>query len=297
MNQPIWGKPRFSKVRVTLVGALLAGVAGTVSLSSSMSSAQAVEGGDAACDALDVALFAEVGAPGSAFLDISGGTDDVVAPDPENGTNNGSAPGRIAVEGIGGAVAIDWLTCEATRAPDSLSAESQIVGGDLTGIAGELVTLDAVSSNVACPAAGTADATASASASLTIDGEAVELDSDGGMLVDEVNVDFSIPNTAEGIINVAAGTSATVDDNSAAATGLQLTLTFSGAIGGQSVLLDLGTVTLAETSCTMGELDDGAPPPTVSSTTPPPITAPPPPAPPATAPPATAPVFMLPVTR
>jgi len=297
MNQPIWGKPRFSKVRATLVGGLLAGVAATASLSSSMSSAQAVEGGDAACDALDVDLFAEVGAPGSALLDISGGTDDVVAPDPENGTNTGNAAGRIAVEGIGGAVAIDLLTCEATRDPDSLSAESQIAGGDLTGIAGELVTLDAVRSDVACPAEGSADATASASASLTIHGEAVELDTDGGMLVDDVNVDFFISGIAEGIINVAAETSATADDDSAVATGLELTLTFSGAINGQSVLLDLGTITLAETSCTMGSLDDGAPPPTVSSTTPPPITAPPPPAPPATAPPATAPVFMLPVTR
>lgn len=287
MNQPIWGKPRFSKVRVTLAGALLAGVAGTVSLSSSMSSAQAVEGGDAACDALDVDLFAETGPPGSAFLDISGGTDDVVAPDPENGTNTGGASGEVTVPGIGGAVTIDLLTCDATRTPDSLSAESQIASGDLTGIGGELVTLNAVRSDVACPAAGTADATASASASLTIDGEAVELGTDGGMLVDDVNVDFFISGIAEGIINVAAETSATADDDSAVATGLELTLTFSGAINGQSVLLDLGTITLAETSCTVGELDDGAPPPTVSSTT----------TPPATAPPTTAPVFMLPVTR
>ncbi len=173
-----------------------------------------------------------------------------------------------------------------------LSAGSQIAGGDVTGIAGELVTLNAVMSDVSCPAVGTADATASASASLTVDGEAVELDTEGGMLVDDVNVDFFISGIAEGIINVAAETSATADDDSAAATGLELTLTFSGAINGQSVLLDLGTITLAETSCTVGELDDGAPPPTVSSTTPPPATAPP-----ATAPPTTAPVFMLPVTR
>jgi len=286
MNRPTWGKPRVSKVRVTLVGVLLAGVAGTVSLSSSMSSAQAVEGGDATCDALDVDLFAEVGPPGSAFLDISGGTDDVVAPNPENGTNTGGASGEVTVAGIGGAVTIDVLTCEATRAGDSLSAGSQIAGGDVTGIAGELVTLNAVMSDVSCPAVGTADATASASASLTVDGEAVELDTEGGMLVDDVNVDFGIPGIAEGIINVAAETSATADDDSAEATGLELTLTFSGAIGGQSVLLDLGTITLAATSCTVGELDDGAPPTTVSPTTPP-----------TTAPPTTPTVVMLPATR
>lgn len=287
MDRPTWGKARVSKVRVTLVGALLAGVAGTVSLSSSMSSAQAVEGGDAACDALDVDLFAEVGPPGSAFLDISGGTDDVLAPDPENGTNTGGASGEVTVAGIGGAVTIDVLTCEATRARDSLSAESHIASGDLTGIAGELVTLNAVMSDVSCPAVGTADATASASASLTVDGEAVELDTDGGMLVDDVNVDFSIPGISEGIINVAAETSATADDDSAEATGLELRLTFSGGIGGQSVLLDLGTITLAETSCTVGELDDGAPLTTVSPTTPP--TTP--------APPTTPTVVVLPVTR
>lgn len=104
------------------------------------------------------------------------------------------------------------------------------------------------------------------------------------MLVDDVNVDFSISGIAEGIINVATETSATTDDDSAAATGLELTLTFSGAISGQSVLLDLGTITLAETSCRLGEPDQG----------PPPTTAPPTPT---TSPPTIPPGATLPETR
>ncbi len=41
------------------------------------------------------------------------------------------------------------------------------------------------------------------------------------------------------------------DDDSAEATGLELTLTFSGSLLGQSVVLTLGTITFAETSCTV----------------------------------------------
>lgn len=287
MNRSMWGTPRVAKkLMVALVGALIAGGVGTVSLSS-LSSAQAVEGGNAICDALDVDLFA-ANPLGTVFLDISGGTDDVVAPD-ENGTNTGGDAGEVTVSGIGAVlVTIDLVTCEATRAPDSLSAESVIAGGGVTGSVPELVTLNSVMSDVSCPAAGTGDPTASASASLTIDGEAVELDTDGGMLADEVNVEFSISGIIDGIINVAAETSATADDDSAAATGLEITATFSGAFFEESVVLDFGTVTFAETSCTLDEPGDGPPP-----TTPPPTT----PSPTTPSPTTLPPIVMLPETR
>ncbi len=180
------------------VVAALAGAVGVVSLPT----AQAVEGGDARCDALDVELFAEVLA--TVVLDVMGGTDEVVAPDPENGTNT--------------------------------SIESEVL----------------------CPAAGTGAPTASASANLTVGGEVIELDTDLGDLIAEQNVDFAIDGVLEGVLNVRAETSAMADDDSAEATGLELTLTFSGSLLGQSVVLTLGTITFAETSCTVGA-PDGVP--------------------------------------
>lgn len=270
MRAPTARTPLVSKLTVSLVCALLAGVVGIVALPS----AQAVDGGRATCDALDVALFAD------SFLDISGGTDDVVAPDPENSTNTAGTTGEITVPGIGGAVTIDLVRCDATRAQDLLRAESAIAGGDVTGIPGEVALLSSVTSQVSCPAAGTGNPSASSSASLTVGGEVIELDSEDGMVADEANIDVSISGIAEGILNVAAETRATTDDGSAEATGLELTLTFSGAILGESVLLTLGTVTFAETSCTAGAPGEGPP----STPAPPPPT-PPPPTPPPTMPP------------
>jgi hypothetical protein len=261
--------PRVSKLRVALVGALIAGVVGVVSLPS----AQAVEGGDAMCDALDVALFAAVTLPtgDQTVLDVSGGTDDVVAPDPENGTNTGGASGDVTIDGAGGSVTIDLLTCEATRATDFLSAEADIVGGDVTLAGVEVVTVNAIMSEVLCPAAGLGAPTASASANLTVGGEVIDLDTDVGDLVGDANVAFAIPGVADGVINVAAETSAMADGDSANATGLELTLTFSGAILGQSAVLALGTITLAETSCIVGQPDQVPPttPPITDPTTPP----------------------------
>ena len=269
MNHPTWGMPRVSKLRVALVGALIAGVVGVVSLPS----AQAVEGGDARCDALDVDLFAELDVAGviTPILDVSGGTDEVVAPDPENGTNTGGASGDVTVPGDNGSVTIDLLTCEATRATDFLSAEADIVGGAVTLGGIDVATLGAIMSEVFCPAAGTGAPTASASANLTVGGEVIELDTDLGMFADDANVDISIPGVLDGMLNVAAETSAMADDDSADATGLELTLTFSGAILGQSAVLALGTITLAETSCTVGQPDQVPPttPPITDPTTPP----------------------------
>jgi len=182
-----------------VVAALAAGAVGVVSLPT----AQAVEGGDARCDALDVELFAEV--LETVVLDVMGGTDEVVAPDPENGTNT--------------------------------SIESEVL----------------------CPAAGTGAPTASASANLTVGGEVIELNTDLGDLVAEQNVDFAVDGVLEGVLNVRAETSAMADDDSAEATGLELTLTFSGSLLGQSVVLTLGTITFAETSCTVGA-PEGVPP-------------------------------------
>ncbi|CAN5748778.1 hypothetical protein BH20ACT4_BH20ACT4_04200 [soil metagenome] len=293
MNQPTWGMPRVSKLRVALVGALIAGVVGVVSLPS----AQAVEGGDARCDALDVALFADIDILGvvTTILDVSGGTDEVVAPDPENGTNTSGVMGELTIDGTGGSVTIDLLRCNATRDPDFLSADAEIVDGDVTLAGIEVVTVNSIMSNVLCPAAGTGDPTASASANLTVGGEVIELDTDLGMLVGDANVDISIPGVLDGVLNVAAASSATADDDSAEATGLELTLTFSGSLLGESVLLALGTITLAETSCTVGQPDQVPPTdPTVPPTDP---TAPPtdPTAPPTD--PTTPPGGTLPPTR
>ena len=70
MDQRSW-VPRMSKLRLGIVAAVISGVVGIVSLPS----AQAVEGGDATCDALDVELLAEL--LGTEIINISGGTDDV----------------------------------------------------------------------------------------------------------------------------------------------------------------------------------------------------------------------------
>ncbi|CAN5802592.1 hypothetical protein BH20ACT4_BH20ACT4_07620 [soil metagenome] len=299
MNQPTWGMPRVSKLRVALVGALIAGVVGVVSLPS----AQAVEGGDARCDALDVALFAELDIAGviTPILDVSGGTDEVVAPDPENGTNESALTTITVGEGVD-SVTLDTFTCEATRADDFLSADAEIVDGDVTLGGIEVVTLNAIMSEVLCPAAGTGAPTASASANITVGGEVIDLDTDAGNLVDDANFAFVIPGVADGDINVAAKTSATADDDSAEATGLELTLTFSGSLLGQSVVLALGTITLAETSCTVGDPDQVPPtdptaPPTDPTAPPTDPTAPPtdPTAPPTD--PTTPPGGTLPPTR
>jgi len=109
-----------------VVAALAAGAVGVVSLPT----AQAVEGGDARCDALDVELFAEV--LETVVLDVVGGTDEVVAPDPENGTNTSAVLGEIVIGDETNAVTIDLLRCNATRDPDFLSADAEIVDGDVT---------------------------------------------------------------------------------------------------------------------------------------------------------------------
>ncbi len=153
----------------------------------------------------------------------------------------------------------------------------------------EVVTINSIESEVLCPAAGTGAPTASASANLTVGGEVIELDTDLGDLIAEQNVDFAIDGVLEGVLNVRAETSAMADDDSAEATGLELTLTFSGSLLGQSVVLTLGTITFAETSCTVGAPDGGPPPTTGPPTTGPPTTAPPTTGPPTTAPPVTGP--------
>jgi hypothetical protein len=259
MRQLNTGTRRVSKLRVAVVTALAAGAVGVVSLPTSP--AQAVEGGDARCDALDVELFAEV--LETVVLDVMGGTDEVVAPDPENGTNEDALTTITVGEGEN-SVTLDTFTCEATRADDFLSAEAEIVDGDVTLGGIEVITLNAIMSEVLCPAAGTGAPTASASANITVGGEVIELDTELGNLVEEVNVPLTIPGAFDGVLNVVAETSATADDDSAEATGLELTLTISGSLLGQSVVLALGTITLAETSCTVGQPDQVTPtaPPT-----------------------------------
>jgi len=194
---------------------------------------------------LDVDLFAEL--LGTVLLEVSGGTDEVVAPDPENGTNE-SALTTITVGDAVNSVTLDTFTCEATRADDFLSAEAEIVDGDVTLGGTEVITLNAIMSEVFCPAAGTGAPTASASANITVGGEVIELDTELGNLVEEVNVALDIPGVLNGMLNVVARTSATADDDSAEATGLELTLTFSGSLLGRSAVLALGTITLAGTS-------------------------------------------------
>lgn len=119
-----WRVPRIAKLRITVAAALMSGVVGLVSAPS----AQAVQGGTAVCDALDVAISAAVG--GVPILNLSGGTDDVTAPSPDNGTNTNS--GTIAVGGDADFVTVDLLRCDATRAPGFLSAEAEITDGVVT---------------------------------------------------------------------------------------------------------------------------------------------------------------------
>ena len=217
---------------------------------------QAVEGGSADCDALDVAL--EGAFLDTVFLSIFGGTDTVVAPDPANGTNDGGLGGTIDVPGIGGSVSIDLLTCEATRAVGFLSADADIASGAVTLGGVDVVTLQTITSEVLCPAEGTGAPTASASAGLTVGGEVINLSTDG-LLSADATVDFSVLGLLDGVITVSAATSASADDVSATATGLELVLVFSGAVLGESVVLTLGTITLAETNCIVGAPDGGGP--------------------------------------
>ena len=247
---------RVWKARVAAATAVIGGAAGVVSVPS----AQAVEGGTAACDALDVALFAEFS--GTTIVDISGGSGDVTAPDPDNGTN--TSGGTVSAGGGDNVVTADVLNCNATRAPGSLSADADIASGAVVIGGVTVATLGTITSDVLCPAAGTGTPTASASGSVTLDGTVISLDS-GGATTGSGTVEFVLAGIADGVITVDAASTAAAGSDSAEATGLALRLSFSGAALGQSVAFDLGTILLAETACTVGAPDPGG---TTTTTTP-----------------------------
>ncbi|WP_147437378.1 IPT/TIG domain-containing protein [Micromonospora musae] len=242
---------RFTTASVaTLVGAVASVGVGAPALAQPGSASARGVVVDLSADVLGVAVISADAVIGSATAPPGGGTDTstLIAI---------SLPGALGVSASG---TVEEVT--ATRSPGVSSALSRVSGLNLNVLGIDVVDTAEATASVSCPFDGAQSADTTL-VDLELFGQAVTLVANGP------SVDASAAVTVPGLLGAALNASLTRTETTtaagAAAAAVRASLTLSGSVLGQPVVIPVGTVVVAEAIC---ERPDAPQPPTAASITP-----------------------------
>lgn len=251
-------RPRTRPVRFALAGAVPVAVAAALPLVllGSAGGAAAADSGTSSSTAATVALSGSGNAgPALVGLGLSGSTPTVVAPAAPGVASSGAGLGLSAAVASSG---VQVVTSTATRTSSSTSAQSTVAHASVSGFGASLLNTGIVSSQVSCPASGSASASTSA-VGVTVGGRGVN--ASAGTTTD---VAVTVPGLTGANVAVTVSSPHSAQARSAAATGLLATLSLRGTVPvvGTAVNVPLGSVALARTSCSAPDSGAITTPPT-----------------------------------
>jgi IPT/TIG domain len=222
--------------------------------------AGAVVGGSATADSVDVSL---VVAQPPLTISAVGGTADVTAP-ATNGSNSSGASASVVSDAVFASATTAVVNSVATRGATSMSASSDLNSTAVTFFGDSVVSAGVIASDVACPLVGSRTASASAATVTIGTGPPVTLSTSGTASATgtaSVTHPFFVGGTAT--VAVTATTEASTTATTASAVGLRLTFSIASGtlVAGSTNVAGtaLGSVVLAETSCSSPTGPDPAP--------------------------------------
>ncbi|TDC38779.1 LPXTG cell wall anchor domain-containing protein [Micromonospora sp. 15K316] len=205
---------------------------------------------DLSADVLGVAVVSADAVIGSATAPPDGGTD-------TSTLVTVALPGALGVSASG---TVDEVT--ATRSPGVSSALSRVSGLNLNVLGIDVIDTAEATASVSCPFEGpqSADTTL---VDLELFGQAVALVANGPSV--DASAAVTVPGLLGATLNASLTRTETTTAAGAAAAAVRASLTLSGSVLGQPVVIPVGTVIVAEATC---ERPDAIQPPTAASINP-----------------------------